>query len=302
MIFPQLFGDTVNTAARMESHGKAGLIQVSQATATLIQDAGKGQWVRKREDKVKAKGKGQLETYWVNPSNRLREGGRSSTRSVMTTAVSAISEQEAAQRERLVNWNVDLLSRLIKSIVLQRKGDPTPRKNLNKRRNSRMDLMEDSKHSLSALSENEFDVESDSRKPRDEIAEAIKLPRSKTSFGSRQDDPESIELDETIMYQLTELIRAISSLYHKNHFHGFEHACNVTMAARKFLCRVVSTDNDENGHSYTAGINSDPLSKYICLSTCIYFYSYSLVVSYCVLSLSLSLSLFQLNLQLFSQH
>jgi hypothetical protein len=287
----------------MESHGKAGLIQVSQATATLIQDAGKGQWLRKREDKIKAKGKGQLETYWVNPSNRLREGARSSTRSVMSTNVSAISEQEAAQRERLVNWNVDLLSRLIKSIVLQRNSSPSLRKNLNKRGNSRVDLMsrEDSKRSMSAVSENDSDVDSDNKKPRDEIAEVIKLPRSKTSFGSSQDDPDSIELDETVMHQLTELIRAICSLYHKNHFHGFEHACNVTMSARKFLCRVVSTDNDDHGRSYTAGINSDPLSKYIAYQHRILFQFYSSVVSYYSLCLYLT-SIFQLNLQLFSQH
>jgi hypothetical protein len=252
----------------MESHGKAGMIQVSQATATLIEDAGKGQWLRKREDKVQAKGKGQLETYWVNPSNRLREGARSSTRS-LTNNVNAISEAEAAQRERLVNWNVDLLARLLKSIVINRRSN---KKTLIKRSNSKMELMrDDSKRSFSGVMEGDFDANSSTKTPRDEIAEVIKLPRSKTSFSSREDDPDSFELDQTTMEQLTELIRAISSLYHKNHFHGFEHACNVTMAARKFLCRVVSAENvDDDGQTYTAGINSDPLSKSMrsCLLSC----------------------------------
>jgi class 3 adenylate cyclase len=52
----QLFGDTVNTAARMESNGVKGRIQVSQATADELINAGKGNWLTTREDVVMAKG------------------------------------------------------------------------------------------------------------------------------------------------------------------------------------------------------------------------------------------------------
>ena len=51
----QLFGDTVNTAARMESNGQKGRIQVSQSTADLLIAAGKQHWVEPREDKIQAK-------------------------------------------------------------------------------------------------------------------------------------------------------------------------------------------------------------------------------------------------------
>jgi class 3 adenylate cyclase len=40
----QLFGDTMNTAARMESTGLRDRIQVSQDTADLIIAAGKPKW------------------------------------------------------------------------------------------------------------------------------------------------------------------------------------------------------------------------------------------------------------------
>jgi class 3 adenylate cyclase len=65
----QLFGDTVNTASRMESNGIAGRIQVSQSTADALILAGKAAWLTPREEKVVAKGKGEMQTYWVNNSS-----------------------------------------------------------------------------------------------------------------------------------------------------------------------------------------------------------------------------------------
>jgi class 3 adenylate cyclase len=61
----QIFGDTVNTAARMESNGLREKIQVSEATATLLIKAGKRSWVTARDELVTAKGKGDMQTYWV---------------------------------------------------------------------------------------------------------------------------------------------------------------------------------------------------------------------------------------------
>lgn len=61
----QIFGDTVNTASRMESTGRKGFVHVSQETTDLLVASGKQSWVTKREDLVEAKGKGNLQTYWV---------------------------------------------------------------------------------------------------------------------------------------------------------------------------------------------------------------------------------------------
>lgn len=63
----QLFGDTVNTASRMESTALPDSIQVSEATAALIGQAGKQHWMEPREDPVFAKGKGKLLTFLVQP-------------------------------------------------------------------------------------------------------------------------------------------------------------------------------------------------------------------------------------------
>ena len=62
----QLFGDTVNTASRMESNGVPDRIHVSQATADALILRGKSQWLIPRETLVEAKGKGVMQTYFVN--------------------------------------------------------------------------------------------------------------------------------------------------------------------------------------------------------------------------------------------
>ncbi|XP_076455696.1 atrial natriuretic peptide receptor 2-like [Babylonia areolata] len=59
-----LFGDTVNTASRMESHGLPLKIQISKATKMLLENTG-GFIVRLREDHCIVKGKGEMETYWL---------------------------------------------------------------------------------------------------------------------------------------------------------------------------------------------------------------------------------------------
>lgn len=62
----QLFGDTVNTAARMESNGVTGRIHCSAETAKeLTENHGLGSWVTPRETVITAKGKGQMQTYFV---------------------------------------------------------------------------------------------------------------------------------------------------------------------------------------------------------------------------------------------
>jgi Adenylate and Guanylate cyclase catalytic domain len=49
----------------MESNGMPMQIQVSDATATLLRDKNKGHWLSPRADKIVAKGKGEMQTYWL---------------------------------------------------------------------------------------------------------------------------------------------------------------------------------------------------------------------------------------------
>ena len=57
----------------MESTGMKDKIQISQETADLLIAAGKSHWFVKRDGLVKAKGKGELQTYWLTTTGG---GGR----------------------------------------------------------------------------------------------------------------------------------------------------------------------------------------------------------------------------------
>lgn len=59
-----VFGDTVNIAARMESTGEPMRIQMSEATASLLQ--ARGGFILAERGQVEVKGKGLMKTFWVD--------------------------------------------------------------------------------------------------------------------------------------------------------------------------------------------------------------------------------------------
>lgn len=56
-----LWGDTVNTASRMESHGIPGLIQVTATTYELLKE----KYIFQPRGTIEVKGKGEMLTYWL---------------------------------------------------------------------------------------------------------------------------------------------------------------------------------------------------------------------------------------------
>jgi guanylate cyclase len=56
-----VWGDTVNTASRMQSHGVPGQIQVSESTYELIKD----EFICEPRGTVNVKGKGEMNVWLV---------------------------------------------------------------------------------------------------------------------------------------------------------------------------------------------------------------------------------------------
>jgi hypothetical protein len=267
----QLFGDTVNTCARIESTGKKNKIHLSKETAELLMKSGKGHWTFARADKVTAKGKGELETFWLknirgadDPSaksatgsddnkTKIQQSGNPSKNfqpivSAGTTIQNRVKTQSEKKLDRLVNWNVDVLLTLLKQVCVERHADgikPDPWERVQK--------MEE---------ELSIPVNETGRTALDEVVEIIELPR----FNARSSSSVSVEINDEVQNQLREYVRTIATMYNENAFHNFEHASHVTMSVRKLLGRIVAPDiegdNARELHDHTYGITSDPLTQF----------------------------------------
>ncbi|MDO1511451.1 adenylate/guanylate cyclase domain-containing protein [Maribacter confluentis] len=62
-----IWGDTVNTAARIESSGAVGQVNISQSTYELLKD--NNQFNFTHRGKIQAKGKGKIDMYFVTPKD-----------------------------------------------------------------------------------------------------------------------------------------------------------------------------------------------------------------------------------------
>ena len=185
---------------------------------------------------------GESERYWSPDRSEIHNHVTTSTTSsslpeeishVVTAATpSNVKAESSADIEamlppkiqRLVKWNVDVLTRLLKQIVARRNA-------IGNRRN--YDLM---------LTRAEGEL----RKKfmvLDEVVEIIPLPGFDQRIYRKQEDPNSIILPEPVVEQMKLYVSSIAMLYRDNAFHNFEHASHVTMSVSKLLSRIVAADD-----------------------------------------------------------
>jgi class 3 adenylate cyclase len=247
----QLFGDTVNTAARMESNGVRNKIHVSQTTADLLVAAGKQHWVTKRKELVEAKGKGKMQTFWVEPKTITS----TCTSHDNISRMNAQSE-DVGHLDRLVDWNVDTLGNILRQITARREASYSSRKSVK--------VYEMATPKLTMLEGTVLD----------EVTEIIELPPFDPQVACRQKDPKTIQLDTVVLEQLESFVTAVANMYRQNPFHNFEHASHVTMSVVKLLNRIIIPEESRDGkkhqvastlHDYTYGITSDPLTHFACV-------------------------------------
>lgn len=207
----QLFGDTVNTAARMESTGRENRIQVSQSTADELVKHNMGHWLRMRQDVIEIKGKGRMTTYWVNPNTQtdsnenILQGMTDSFEESQSLSFTERNGEHGPNEkiDRLVDWNTDILARLLRSVVSHRLSKMNGRpQNEIIRVPSQTGTMPNSL-------------------PIEEVREIIELPDFDPNISH---DPDSIKLDITVLSQLRAYVAAIAATYggSNNPFHNFE--------------------------------------------------------------------------------
>eukprot|EP00980_Cylindrotheca_fusiformis_P017298 scaffold5354_cov110-Cylindrotheca_fusiformis.AAC.3 len=279
----QLFGDTMNTAARMESSGEPNRIQVSQVTADWLAEAGLNRWIIPRSTKTFVKGKGEMQTYWLTKSSKIIKSKQRDVKTELGTQETELgtlgegseSEELSSERteeseedflgvegmnktERLVEWNVEILTSLLEQILGSRVEDV------------------DQIQTLSNDAERKNGI-GGGKTVLEEFKPIIHLKRFDTEEIKRRGRPKSMNIGDEAKSQLRNYISSISGMYPDNAFHNFEHASHVTASVKKLLARIVNTNEgnglgvhipfdsvedtvDLAGHSY--GITSDPLTQF----------------------------------------
>jgi hypothetical protein len=208
----QLFGDTMNTAARMESTGERNCIQMSQETADLLIAAGKSKWVKPREQQVYAKGKGNMKTYFLQIHHDAQGSCSNSVDSSEEGTNSQVEKNErhctvddvSAKNLRLIEWNLDIMARLLKQIVARRNA--IERANL---------------CSTHHESDEGFKRE---RIPIEEVKEIVEVSSAKW-LPENIDHSDTVDLDPKVVEQLRHLLVKVSSMYHENPFHNCKYQC-----------------------------------------------------------------------------
>ena len=102
-----LFGDTVNTASRMESNSAANRINCSREAAQMLHS----QWPAcplKARGVLKVKGKGNMRCFWVNEKTFSPEKLEQALTSVESTLLETLVEEELQTSECLQSSHTDL--------------------------------------------------------------------------------------------------------------------------------------------------------------------------------------------------
>jgi hypothetical protein len=229
----------------METTGTKGMIQVSMATADLLIAAGKKHWVTPRigvstapcrlssshsqitHDKpsilpllkklVSVKGKGEMQTFWVEPSQR--RSVRDINGELMSSAASDVSIQDTDSdrgvNNRLIEWNVELLYGYLQKLVLHRSASKSmgrPRLNAG-----------NSMASLGSLADDEGTIMRTGGIVIEEFADVIEVPRYDSRAARKLSLSEDAKFDEVVYSQLKEYVMRIASMYRaETAFHNFE--------------------------------------------------------------------------------
>lgn len=238
----QIFGDTVNVASRMESTGVAGRIQVSTETAILLKNAGKDCWIAPRQELIMAKGKGELQTYWVNPETKATSSKYSTEHSSVgyDSARVNLSPSLSPKSMRLIKWNVETLAQLLKQIAASRHvgassvGDSQEYDThmLNSSRQQRRMKFQRKMKEIQSRRRRIYSTPSQETVKTifDEVQDYISLPEINLKAAKIGMKPHLIELDNAVMSQLHDFVSTVAANYRDNAFHNFEvRYCNLNL-------------------------------------------------------------------------
>lgn len=273
----QLFGDTMNTASRMESTGMKNKIQLSGDTADQLVNEGLGHWITKRPDLVHVKGKGDMQTYWlvVGASSASASSDASHLKSLIKIPGLSNGQNEAKEvkdesnqyrgtgldgvlgvteidepLQRLVDWNVDVLLTLLKRVVANRIASGQGTKYLSSSAEKKI-----IGHGLVL----------------DNVKMVIDFPVFNAEVAARAAELDA-QLVSEVKEELTNFVKSVASGYTRCPFHNFEHASHVILSANKLIKRVMTANDiaanekealtSEKVYEFSYGVGTDPVTHF----------------------------------------
>jgi class 3 adenylate cyclase len=290
----QLFGDSMNTTARIETSGVGGSIHLSPATAELLISAGHSNWLLPRRDLVTAKGKGVMRTYWLQLGDLSDSAHASLSQHTSLSRVSSYDsisnsfggdfdsdfesddedsfgaqlsdtrlmsiDQKSGIPEKspdfLVEWSVGVMLGLLKQVIAKREEAES----ISKKSGSDLEIYFTPKPKQSSSDLEIYfspEVSEDGTKSVEEI------------------DASEVAVDPVVEAELRAYVLMISAMYRDHGFHNFEHASHVMRSITKLMMRIAAPSLDAppestgsgdltteiNGmlHNCCYGVASDPL-------------------------------------------
>jgi hypothetical protein len=197
----------------MEATSALNRIQISQKTANLLLEEGEKKWLQPRQEMVPANGLGQVQTYLIaNNKGEVREikdkdgssscsdhsasselldsYGEDGSLMEVSHSLTSSSHKDLNKQERLVDWQVQSLMRLLKQIAACRKSSW-------KREEFSRDLMS-------------------AETPLEDVQEVIQLPEYDINRIKRVKDIDSIKLNPAVERQLRDYVQGIAATYRSN--------------------------------------------------------------------------------------
>lgn len=225
----QLFGDTVNTAAKMEATGKVGYVHISEETANHLIDGGKQDWIDQEASTITATGKGEITTYWLktnfrkvnrtslmptrlHPNDGTKDSFAESEDMLAKIAKAASSNSAEYDRksmrrsrllwgndndakskvDRLVAYNAEVMMSLLKKIIA--------------RRSAVQDTNATGHSTRGAIA-------------LDEVREVIQMPAYNQEASVKMASDYQVEIPDNVRTEMKDYISRIAGLYHFNPFH-----------------------------------------------------------------------------------
>ena len=191
---------------------------------------------------MEAKGKGALETFFLKQNYNRQPGssGHENSESSSASRDGLVHDPEATsdptvfseKTNRLIDWNVETLVRLLKQLVGRRKA-------ISQSRTPTIASAVVTNFSKSMP----FSQHSDYLK---EVKEIITFPEFDGKVENMKVNVDDVKLPFPVHEQLRTYVSCIAGMYQDNHFHNFDHASHVLMS-------VTSTYNPNCSTAATCG-------------------------------------------------